>query len=147
MKVTATIRVMSEIDALRTAVVLALERLCFASADRYLDEHPVEPTVTARVAFTGPRTGSVSIAMPRATLAALCETLAPPDVEILHDDVLGELANIICGNVVPRIFGPTETYMLAPPELGPPPPGPDLATAVVAFDCGWVVATLHGEAS
>ena len=56
---------------------------------------------------------------------------------------LGELANIVCGNVLPRIHGRGATFALSPPQVGGAPVGPATATAVVAIPGGWVAASLH----
>ncbi len=145
MKVTATIRVMGEIDALRTAVVLAMERLCFASAEGFADERPSGSTIDASVAFTGPSSGAVGISIPNEMLIALAADLVPPGEpppDIASTDLVAELANIICGNVVPRIFG-RQVYALSPPDLHAASQ-PVQARAVVMFGNGWVEATLHG---
>ena len=149
MKVTATLRVMTDIDALRTAIVLAMERLCFASAEAFAPNIPDGETAIARVAFSGPTRGELAIAIPWIALRELAERMLPPEAlesGLSLDDVIAELANIICGNVLPRIHGRAAIYTLSPPELAPAT-GPELARAVVHFDVGWVAATLHGEAS
>jgi hypothetical protein len=142
MKVTATIRVMSDVDALRTATILTMERLCFASAEAFESELPSGETVDASVSFAGPKVGAVSIAIPPATLSALVEDLLPGG-ELPSADFVAELANIVCGNVVPRIYGRDSVFALSPPETERDA-GPVIATAVVRFEHGWVAAMLHG---
>jgi CheY-specific phosphatase CheX len=149
MKVTATIRTMSDVDALRTAVVLAVERLCFASADSFSAELPPGESIDASVAFRGSVSGAVSVAIPPETLRGFAETFLPPDAPdqaVDLADFVSELANIVCGNVVPRIFGRAEVYELSPPQLARSTK-PAIATAVVNFDGGWVAAILHGAES
>lgn len=148
MKVTQTIRVMSPTDALRTAVVLALEGLCFVSADGFADEAPDGETFDATVEFRGPAVGAVSISLPRALLPSLAEAFMP-GAELdgqAHRDLVLELCNIVCGNVVPRIYGRAAVY-----DLSPPVPTRDArartANAVILVEGGWVRATLHGAAS
>jgi len=143
--VTPAIRTMTEVEALRTAIVLAMERLCFASADGFANDLPSSDTFEASVAFRGPVAGSVAIAMPRHALHSFIAALLLPEVaddRLARTDFVSEIANIVCGNVVPRIFGRNSTYTLSPPELVRPA-GPPLATAVVHFEVGWVAAMLY----
>ena len=145
MKVTATIRTMSDVDALRTAVVLAIERLCFTSAESFSAELPAGDAIDASVAFRGSVCGAVSIAIPPETLRGFAETFLPPDAldhGLTLADFVSEIANIVCGNVVPRIFGRAEVYALSPPQLVRDG-GEPVATAVVNFEGGWVAAILH----
>ena len=149
LKITQTIRVMSPVDALRTAVVLALEGLCFISADGFAERAPTsEDTIDATVEFRGPGRGAVTITMPRAFLPTLVESFMPDAVLDLRaqSDLVLELANIVCGNVVPRVYGRAAVYDLSPPRLER-----DLreatATAVILVAGGWVEATVHGEDS
>lgn len=145
MTITPAIRTPSEVEALRTALVLAMERLCFATADRFADELPAGDTFDASVAFRGPVSGSVAIAIPRHALRGFVAALLIPEVAddlLAHADFVSEIANIVCGNVVPRIFGRNSVYTLSPPEPARPA-GPPLASAVVHFAIGWVAATLY----
>jgi hypothetical protein len=136
---------MSDVDALRTAIVLAMERLCFASAQAFLDDVPAGPALDACVAFRGPSSGSVGIAIPVHAARGFVDALLLPDARadrIELGDLVSELANIVCGNVVPSIFGRTSVHVLSPPQLARST-APVIATAVVDFGAGWVAATLH----
>ena len=148
MTVPPAIRTMTEVEALRTAIVLAMERLCFASADSFSDELPACETLDASVAFRGPVSGSVAIAIPRNALRSFVAALLLPEIaedRLARADFVSEIANIVCGNVVPRIFGRNSIYTLSPPELARPTGSP-LATAVVHFEVGWVAAMLYRAA-
>ena len=148
MKVPSVLRATSDVDALRTAIVLAMERLCFASAQAFLDDVPAGPTLDASVAFRGPISGWVGIAIPVHAARGFVDALLLPDARadrIEPGDFVSELANIVCGNVVPRILGRTSIHVLSPPRLVRSSAGV-IATAVVDFGVGWVAATLHGDA-
>jgi hypothetical protein len=141
------IRTPTEVEALRTGLVLAMERLCFAGAEGFSDEPPGGETLDAFVAFRGPVSGAVAIAMPRAALRGFITALLVPEAtedQLSRADFVSEIANIVCGNVVPRIFGRNSVYVLSPPELARLTARP-LATAVVHFEHGWVAAMLYRD--
>ena len=144
---TAALRATSDVDILRTAIVLAMERLCFASPEAFLDEPPAVAVLEAWVAFHGASSGAITIAVPRSAVGGLIEALLLPDeraARLTAEDFVAELANIVCGNAVPRIFGRNGTHVLSPPQPGRPS-GPAIATAVVELTGGWVAATLHRD--
>ena len=71
------------------------------------------------VAFSGPAHGGVILQLSGGVLGALAanmlgleETIAASD----QHDALGETANVICGNVLPRIAGPTAVFALGVPQ-------------------------------
>lgn len=145
---TAALRTTSDVDILRTAIVLAMERLCYASPEAFLDEPPAVDALEAWVAFRGPSSGAIGIAVPQRAIGGFIEALLLPDASadgLTADDFVAELANIVCGNAVPRIFGRNAIHVLSPPQPGRPA-GPEIATAVVELTGGWVAATLHRDA-
>jgi hypothetical protein len=83
-----------------------------------------EVTVSAWVQITGPWCGAVVVTCDEATAVALTECLLrarPPAVIEPEDveDALGELANVLGGNVKAALPGPAT---LGLPETGPIPP-------------------------
>jgi len=145
MTITPAIRAVTEVEALRTAIVLAMERLCFASAEGFSEELPSAETVEATVAFRGPVSGAVAIAIPQLALHSFVTALQLPEIaedRLARADFVSEIANIVCGNVVPRIFGRNSVYTLSPPELALPA-GIPIAVAVVHFEAGSVAAMLY----
>jgi CheY-specific phosphatase CheX len=141
------IRTPTEVEALRTGLVLAMERLCFASAERFSDELPADEAVHALVAFRGQTSGAVAIAIPLAAMRGFVTALLLPEAtedQLVRADLVSEIANIVCGNVVPRIFGRNSVYVLSPPELARLT-GKPLATAVVHFEIGWAAAMLYRD--
>ena len=145
---TAALRSTSDVDILRSAIVLAMERLCFASPEAFLEQQPPGVALEASVAFHGPSSGTVGVAVPERAVRGFIEALLLPDARadrITPDDFVAELANIVCGNAVPRIFGRNAVHVLSPPQPGRPR-GPAIAIAVVELTGGWVAATLHRDA-
>jgi hypothetical protein len=145
--VNAALRPASEVDILRSAIVLAMERLCFTSPEAFLDERPAEAALEACCAFHGPSSGVVGVAVSARAVRRFVEALLLPDPRaagITSEDFVSELANIVCGNAVPQIFGRNAAHVLSPPRLARPS-GPVIATAVVELTGGWVAATLHGD--
>jgi hypothetical protein len=145
---TTALRTTTDVDILRTAIVLAMERLCFASPEAFLDEPPAVAALEACVGFRGPSPGAVGIAVPAGAVGGFLAALLLPDTRVdrlAPHDFVAELANIVCGNAVPRIFGRNAPHVLAPPRAGRAS-GPVIATAVVELRGGWVAARLHRDA-
>jgi len=107
--------------------------------------------VAVRVSFSGPFSGCLLIAVPMEMLPALSTNMlgmdyegpARPDHE---DDALKELANVICGNLLPIIAGPKAVFQVHAPDF--------LAEGIAAETAGGraPTATAHltldeGEAS
>jgi hypothetical protein len=146
----STHRLLGVSDALGVAVVVALEGLCFVSAEGFLDEQPGEPARCATVSFTGPSSGVVCVAVPTSLVPTLFGDLmdgsgGADDGAVA--DALGELTNIVCGNVLPRIHGKSAAFALSPPRTGLAPSASATATAVIAIPGGWVAASIHPAAS
>jgi chemotaxis protein CheY-P-specific phosphatase CheC len=97
-----------------------------------------------RVAFHGPREGCLEVRVAEPVLAAIAANMLgtdePPAPE-LQRDALGEVANVICGNVVPALDGARAVYLLdAPVHLD------DLAPACGEPDARIVLSTDEGHA-
>lgn len=116
-----------------------------------------EATVRATVAFAGPVHGTLSIVLPVAMLPALVANMLGEDEgtefpeQQLHDAV-GELANVICGNVVQTLAGAQAVFTLESPwiEAPPAPAGPPSAdetvtTARLSLESGSAELTLCVE--
>jgi CheY-specific phosphatase CheX len=79
--------------------------------------------VFATVAFSGSHHGAFSIAFPETLLPVLAvNVLGEEEVpdSATQRDALGELANIICGNILPAL-NPEGKYSLGPPAVGGAP--------------------------
>ena len=109
------------------------------------------------VCFSGPLSGSASMRMPEPVLAELssnalglqegCECS-----EQQRRDVLGELTNVFCGNLLEALSGADRTFDLATPEVKSAGRLPCIAasktqcsSARVDLDNGWVELCLALE--
>ena len=104
----------------------ALEKTAFLFAEPGVPEaeqaDAASPAVTATVAFSGSHHGEFSIAFPAGLLPVLAVNVLGEDGvpdDATQRDALGELANIICGNVLPALH-PDGKYSLGPPAVGGP---------------------------
>jgi CheY-specific phosphatase CheX len=109
-------------EELVQAAVLTFEELCFLFPDAELQAPQRQATVDAavRVAFSGPFRGHLLIKVCGGLLPILAANMlgqaeAPP-AEQQHD-ALGEVANVVCGNLLPRIAGAKAVFQLRPPQL------------------------------
>ena len=108
-------------------------------------------THAARVAFTGPRAGTLDVAVSEDVAVALAANMLGlrPDAvradERLRRDAVGELANVVCGNVLPLVAGREAVF-----HLGAPAPHDPAAAAlaegalveVLGVDAGRAAVTL-----
>lgn len=68
------------------------------------------------------------------------------------EDALGEVANVICGNLLPAIAGSTEIFRLDPPRPGVPvrhacSVGELVSTLVLGLDGGRAEVSLYATAA
>ncbi|HEY7494867.1 MAG TPA: chemotaxis protein CheX, partial [Candidatus Tectomicrobia bacterium] len=104
-------------EELFQAAVLTFEELCFLFPDSELQELQRHATVdvAVRVAFSGPFRGYLLIKvcgglLPMLAANMLGQANAPPEEQ--QHDALGEVANVVCGNLLPRIAGAKEVFQL-----------------------------------
>jgi CheY-specific phosphatase CheX len=100
-----------------------LEGLAFLSPDPGAMPQ-IEParTATATVRFRGPFSGQLTLTVPHEMLAEIAANMLGLDCgeqcsEQAKADALGELANVICGNLVAAVSAPTEVFDLEKPEV------------------------------
>ena len=112
------------------------------------------PPCGVRVDFDGPWGGSVVLRVDEAVLDAAAANMlgiaAAPDAPARRD-ALGELANVVCGNVLPVIAGRAAVFALqAPRWIGAADaacaPADVRVAVVVTVDEGRVEAELHAPA-
>jgi CheY-specific phosphatase CheX len=108
--------------ALCKAAALTFEELGFFFPETKLDEVQQNAPVQASVSvdFKGPVTGKLVVRLcgdllPTLAANMLGETQAPSGK--LQGDALGEIANVICGNALPAIAGPSAVFNLGAPRL------------------------------
>ncbi len=83
-------------------------------------ESAAEPEHRVRVAFQGRRDGALEVALSDAALPELAANMLgvedPAELSAgERTDALRELANVICGNLLPRLFGEEAEFALATP--------------------------------
>lgn len=107
-------------SSLLRAATSTFEELGFLFADEEPNEDQFEATVdgVARVEFTGPREGVLEVRLAGGILRDLAINMLGTD-DLTDDelalDALGEVANVICGNVVPEISGSEAIFDLRAP--------------------------------
>ncbi len=104
------------------AAALTFEELCFLfpEIDTDVEQNQVSVDAAVRVAFRGPFNGSLLLKLYGGLLPSLAANMLGEDEAPSEDqqvDALREVANVICGNVLPRIAGAQEVFHLSPPEL------------------------------
>lgn len=74
----------------------------------------------ADIEFSGPFCGTLSVMVWGDLLETLTSNMLGDDEtpsKYQQLDALGEVANVICGNVLPNIGNPRDVFRLAPPKL------------------------------
>ncbi|RMF93560.1 MAG: chemotaxis protein CheX [Nitrospinota bacterium] len=140
--------------ALYKAAALTFEQLCFLFPTPLVESPEVGATAEAvvQVEFEGACGGRLVMALYGdpllSTLAAnmLGEEESPALEQQL--DALKEVANIICGNVLPEIAGAQAIFRIHPPQLlvdatGDLPGEEPVAAVGIGLDEGWVALRLY----
>jgi CheY-specific phosphatase CheX len=105
--------------------VRVFEDLGFLLPSPILDEEQSHANLDAGVSvnFSGPANGTLCIAVSRDVLSALAANMlgqdTPPE-EALQQDALREVANVICGNLLPHIGGLDAVFDIGTPQVGDP---------------------------
>ncbi|GAB4242982.1 MAG: hypothetical protein Kow00109_18740 [Acidobacteriota bacterium] len=107
---------------LTRSVVRTFEELAFLLVDEELDpvQADAEPAAAARVCFAGPHRGELILCVYGPTvLAAAAQNMLgefeAPSREV-QMDAMKELANVVCGNLLPLWAGEEAVFDLTPPE-------------------------------
>ncbi len=101
-----------------------LETMAFAFVMPGGEDELAEADVPLRatVRFEGPARGAVCLTMPTVVVPELVMNMLgddegkTPTTQQQHDAV-GELANVMCGNLVQRLAGPKAVFTLHPPQI------------------------------
>ena len=108
-----------------------------------------EPQTVAAVDFHGPFAGRVEVGVSERLLPAVAANMLgqeDPPAAAEQRDALRELANVICGNLLPQIAGAGPVFRLDAPRIDAAPPAqPLVAQAEVAFDEGAATVRLFAE--
>ncbi len=130
------------------AAVLTFEELGLFLPSPELDDTQRQAAAegTVIVPFGGPFSGHLVVTVCGDVLGGLAANMLGED-EVTEpeqrSDALGEIGNVICGNILPRIAGTRELFNLRPPRVmlgGTPGTGTDTGhpavTAQVGLDTG-----------
>lgn len=114
------------------------------------DQRAAELEGAVSVGFEGSLGGRVEVrtfggVLPVLTMNMLGEGGFPS--RRLQHDALGEVANVICGNVLPLLAGPREVFRLSAPAPAPDPAAAPTATAVLGVERGRAEVLLFAEPS
>ncbi len=136
---------MTELESkLHDATVLTFEGLAFAFPSAHMPEREEEEFEAAvGVDFHGSFDGRLVLAVSGTVLRTLATNMLGGDEadEAATLDALGELGNVVCGNVLTRVAGRDRTFLLDPPrrldERALRDPGPGHVTRIrVALEDG-----------
>jgi len=125
------------------------------------DEAPAstpEDEVSASVTFTGPCEGALVLSVADEIMPELAENMLGledgSDATLAHqEDALKELANVICGNLLPELAGTKAVFHISAPALSLSGQRPDgfrsepAATAKVCVEMGTVHVALFADAA
>jgi len=109
-------------QALYQAAVLTFEELGFIFPVEREPEDKLENDESTRVCvkFNGTFSGQIVLQVENTILPTLASNMLgteePLEDEEILQDVLGELANVICGNALPSIAGKQDIFRLEPPK-------------------------------
>src|SRR5579871_6782525 len=115
------------IEQLQTALFEAATSTFEAMAFMILEPFGQEPlnakplVASTSVSFRGPFTGRVEVWASRDLLRMLTANMLGTDEipPLLQQfDALGEITNIICGNILPKVAGTSEIFYLGCPKIG-----------------------------
>lgn len=107
---------------LRQAASSTFEDLGFVFPDEDLEDHQASAPLVwrATVSFEGPVSGTLEIRVSEGVAVQLATNmlgLTTPPEGSLKRDALGELANVVCGNVVPALGRPEDVFDLTAPAV------------------------------
>jgi len=109
-------------DALVATSVGVLEDLCFVCPDPAEDAAPSSKDVlTVEVGFSGPVAGKLALCFLDVRRAEIASAMLGEGPEPLSEgdirDAMGEVANVICGQLLPRIGGKEAVFDLGAPTF------------------------------
>ncbi len=141
-------------NQLYSTAILTFEELGFLLPDEDVNDRQSQAGLSAssRIRFRGPEEGWLSIRLhgsflPELTANMLGEEDSPSEQD--QADALGEMSNVICGNLLPVIAGDEAVFDLDAPDVqisAQPPNSPDgefVEECVVGIDDGRVELQLH----
>jgi CheY-specific phosphatase CheX len=136
---------------LSQATTATFEELALICPDTKLSDEQSEALVdvAVSVSFNGPLSGRLVLRASSAILPAMTENMLGADGDYpfaVQRDALGEIANVICGNLLPKVGGAEAVFVLSAPHEyltgGEPQRCTPIARANLGIDHGRVVSQL-----
>ena len=136
---------------LSRALTATFEELALICPDTKLSHAQSEAAVdvAVTVSFNGPLSGRLVLRASSEILPGIAENMLGADGEYspaVQRDALGELANVICGNLLPMMGGAEAVFVLSAPQEyrtgGEPHRCSPVARACIGIDNGRAVAQL-----
>jgi hypothetical protein len=134
---------------------LIFEELGFLMPQSDRGQEPLSSCAGACVGFKGPFSGCLLVLLSPDVLPMLSSNMlgqAESSDETLEQDAFREIANVICGNALPAVFGVKESFLLAAPIIFPKSDSfpidsnyGRIAQVSVPFDCGQADVILYAE--
>ena len=112
-------------NGLRKAAALTFEELSFMLPTEMLNEHQraAQAAIAATISFRGAFGGTLAVLVCGEVLPLLSANMlgedSPPD-QNLQFDALQEIANVICGNVLPELAGSDAVFDIGPAQIMTP---------------------------
>ena len=101
-------------------------------------DEAASPMRSASVSFRGGLDGTLVVSVSDGMLSSVVGNMLGDEAvseESLRDG-LGELANVICGNLMPMVVGEGAVVRLDAPQLAEPPSGEPSASSLLHFESG-----------
>ena len=127
--------------------------LLFADVPPSAEQAGAPLTQAVSVSFVGPSAGALVVAVSDGVAVALTANMLGLDPDAVHGDAalqrdaLGELANVVCGNVLPLVAGRGAVFHLAAPATSavpaPAAAGTPLYVETLGVDAGRAVLAFH----
>jgi hypothetical protein len=107
-------------EPLAQVATRTLEEMCYFFAAPLLsdEQRDARPDAAMSVRFVGPVTGRLVVRLCGGLLDQLSANMLgdASGSPAMQRDALGEVANVVCGNVLPLIVGPHATFVLEPAQ-------------------------------
>ncbi|MGV3709532.1 MAG: chemotaxis protein CheX [Gemmatimonas sp.] len=108
-------------QSLSQATTATFEELVLICPDTKLSDQQSEALVdvAVSVSFNGPLSGRLVVRASSEILPGIAENMLGADGDYpfaVQRDALGEIANVICGNLLPRIGGAEAVFVLSAPH-------------------------------
>jgi CheY-specific phosphatase CheX len=138
--------------ALHQSAARIFEEICFMFEAPEMEEEQREQKaqVAISVDFRGPIEGTLVMSVSDGLLASIAENMLGEEVPSAAQsrDAIGEVANVICGNVLPAIAGPKEVFSVDAPQIREVTGIHDnrekpTAETQITLDQGWARLMLH----